>query len=122
MIGAAQGSRLASFRPLTGGDELMFTATLDTEVTRLFITNVSGGAAAFRLYHVVAGGTPAQANALFFDHVLAANDTFELLADAPNSGIQLKTDDMLYVRAAVGGTVAFNVYGVTASIAPGLNT
>lgn len=118
---AAQGSRLASLRPLTGGDELLFTATLDTEVTRLFVANVDPAASSMRLHHVVAGGSVSQDNALVFDLVVApASEPVQIFADTANAGIQLKAGDTLWVRSSTGGRLAFNLYGVTASIAPGV--
>lgn len=122
MIGAAQGSRLASVRPTNTADTLLFTATLDTEVTLAFITNVTAGALAFRLHHVVEGGSVSLDNALYYDHAIAANDTFKEFVASANAGIQLKTGDALWVRSSSANGIAFNVYGVTASIAPGLNT
>jgi hypothetical protein len=120
MIGAAQGSRIASLRPLSGSDELLFTATLDTEVTRIFVANVDPSTSNFRLHHVVAGGTITQENALFYDVLIApASAPLQVIADAANSGIQLKTGDTLWVRSSTGGRLSINVYGVTTSIAPG---
>lgn len=115
---AAQGSRLASVLPGTTADTLLFTATMDTEVTRIFVCNVSGGAAAADLYHVQAGATLSLADAIFFNKSVAAGDTLQVFADATNSGIQLKAGDELWC-AGPANALAFNVYGVTASIAPG---
>lgn len=115
----AQGERLASLRPLTGSDELLFTTTLDTEVTRLFITNVDASDADMRLHHVAAGDAVSQDNALYYDFTVATGTTLQIFADAPNSGIQLKEGDALWVRSSTGGRLAFNMYGVTASQYPG---
>ena len=118
-INAAQGSRLAASVPSTAAtDTLLFTATLDTEVTRVFVCNLTGSARTFRFFHVDVGGTPATTNALFYDRALGANDTFILFADAPNSGIQLRTGDMIYARPSVANDIGFHLYGVTADIAP----
>lgn len=121
-IEAAQGSRLASVLPTNTSDTTAFTATLDTEVTRMFVTNLTGGALTFRVHHVPSGQAVANQYALYYDHALAANDTFELFSDATNSGIQLKEGDFLSVRSSSGNGIAFNMYGVTASIAPGAGT
>lgn len=116
---AAQGSRLASVLPGDTADTLLFTATMDTEVTRLFVCNVSGGAATFDLYHVEAGDIVSAESALFFNQPVAIGETLQVFADAPNSGIQLKAGDELWGASSVGSALAFNLYGVTASIAPG---
>lgn len=118
----AQGSRLASLRPLSGDDEMLFEATLDTEATRIFVTNVGGAATDMRLHHVADGDNPDQENALFYDYSIDTGQTLQVFADALNSGIQMKEGESLWVRSGVGGNLTFNVYGVTASIAPGANT
>jgi hypothetical protein len=118
-IEAAQGSRLASVLPTDTSNTTAFTATLDTEVTRMFVTNLSAGALTFRVFHVPADVVLGNVHALYYDHALAANDTFELFSDATNSGVQLKEGDTIVVRSSSGNNIAFNLYGVTASIAPG---
>jgi hypothetical protein len=115
----AQGSRLFSSRPvLAATDTLAFTATLDTEITRIFVTNNTAVADTYRIHHVDAGGAPSLDNGLYYDQTLAGKTTATVFADAPNSGIKLAPGDMIYVRAATGGAIAFNAYGVTANIAP----
>lgn len=118
-INAAQGSRLASIRPAVTTDQLAFTATLDTEITRLLVCNNTAGAVAFRVYHVPAGGSPGLDNALYYDKTIAANDSFDFSIGAANAGIHLKTAEMLYVKTGTANALGFQVYGVTASIAPG---
>lgn len=117
-VDAAQGERFFSVIPDGTGDVLAFTATLDTEMTRLYVCNTSSGALTFRLHHVDAGGSVSLGNALFYDKSIPANDTEQVFADATNSGIQLKAGEMIYVRASSADLLAFNGYGVTASIAP----
>lgn len=119
-VEAAQGSRLFSNRPAGTGDTLAFTAVMDTEVTRMFICNTTALAAAFRVYHCLAGDAPGVNNALFYDKQVAANDTYLLASDATNSGIQLKVGDTIYIKSGTGGALGFQAYGVTASIAPGM--
>lgn len=118
-VEAGQGSRLASLCPGDTAANLAFTATLDTEITRLLVTNLTAGALTFRIWHVAAADSPTQPpeSALYYDHAVAANDTFELRSDATNSGIQLKVDDELWIRSSSASALAFNLYGVTASIA-----
>lgn len=122
MYGASsgQGSRVASLCPSGTSPVLAFTATMDTELTRLFATNVSGGAATLRVHHVVDGDVVANANALFYDYALAAGTTLQVFAEAINSGIQMKAGDELHVRSSVADAIAFNIYGVTASQAPAI--
>lgn len=121
MIDGAQGSRLNTvIRPATTGETVAFVATLDTEITRVFVCNNTAGAVAFRLYHVPEGGVAGLDNALYYDKAVAANDTFTLGGDTNNGGIQLKTGESIVVRTATSNALGFHLYGVTASIAPGV--
>jgi hypothetical protein len=114
----ASGTLLAAARPPTGSDTLLFEASLDTEVTQIFFCNITGSAATFRLHHVVAGGSVAQENALFYDKSIAANDTFRLVAEVENCGIKLAEGDALWVRSPTGGSITYSAYGITAHTAP----
>ena len=99
--------RLASLRPLTGGDELLFTATVAVAVREIFVTNVTGSTATdMRLHHVAVGGTVSQDNALYFDRPMADGETV-----AVRTNIKLAVGDTLWVRSATGGNISFNVYG-----------
>lgn len=114
----ASGARLAAARPLTGSDTLLFTASIDTEVTRLMLCNITTGAVLFRLHHVVAGGSVAQENALYYDKSLAANDTLAIVAEVENGGIKLAPGDALWVRSPTGGSITYTAYGITAHTSP----
>lgn len=117
-IDAAQGSRLFSVRPANTSDTDAFEATLQTELTKLFVCNNTGGALTFRLHHVLAGGSASLDNALYYDKSVAANDTLIFGGDTPNGGIHMAEGDKLVVRSSSGNGLAFNGYGVTATIAP----
>ena len=114
----ANGSRLASISPAATTNTLAFTATVDTEITRVFCTNRTGSAITVRLYHVTEGATLADTDALIYDTSIAANSYVDLQAQAPGSGLHLEPGDTLYVRASAV-SMNFNIYGVTANIAPG---
>ncbi len=117
MIDGAQGSRLASIQPAAATIESAFVATMDTEVGRIFVCNTSG-ATTFRIYHSPPGTVaPLAVEALYFDAAIGANETVDIVASSTNCGIQLKEGDILFVRSG-SGNVAFNIYGVTADIAP----
>jgi hypothetical protein len=119
-VEAAQGSRIALLRPANTNAALAFTTTMDTEVTRVFVCNSAASARSFRLYHVLAGASVGLDYALFYDKAVAANDTFEFYGLSTNGGIQLKEGDTLHVRSSNADDLTFHVYGVTASIAPGI--
>jgi hypothetical protein len=98
--------RIISFRPLTGGDELLFTATSSTIIRTMYVTNVSGTSTNARIYHVAKGSTPGQSNALYFDFPIA---TGAVLFVQP--AIQLAVGEAIWVRSSTGGNLAFNFYG-----------
>ncbi len=118
MIGAAEGSRLFASRPADTNDTTVFTATINTELTRLLICNNTGGAVTFRFYHVPEGGAAGLDNALWYDKSIAANDTFSFAGDTNNGGIHMEEGDFLVVRSSSGNALGFHGYGVGANIAP----
>jgi len=115
----AQGSRLAVSRPSGTSAVTAFTATLATEITRIFVCNTSGSSKTFRLFHGESGDTFDEENALFWDVSVGADTTYEVFADSPNSGLALREGDILGVRSSAANGLTFSIYGVTASIAPG---
>lgn len=114
----ASGSRLVSVSPAATTNTPVFTATLETEITRMLVANRNAGAAAIRVYHVRAGETLADSDALYYDVSVAANSFLDFATQAPGGGIHLEIGDTLHVRASTTG-VNFNIYGVSTSIAPG---
>ncbi|MEJ2116427.1 MAG: hypothetical protein P8Y36_00420 [Alphaproteobacteria bacterium] len=115
----AQGSRLAVVRPDSTSAVTAFTASLPTEVTRVFVCNTSGGARTFRMLHGESGDSFDEENALFWDVAVAANTTYEVFSDAPNAGVSMRESDIIGVRSDAADGLTFSIYGVTTSIAPG---
>lgn len=114
----AKGTLLGRDRPVNTTEVSIFTATLPTEVTKIFVTNTTGSAATFRIHHDVAGsGTYNQDNALYYDKNVPANDTVIIELAAPGAGIQLDPDDELIVRSGTGDALNFSAYGATADLA-----
>lgn len=113
----AQGSRLAVLRPADTNPATIFTASLNTEITKIFVANVTNGALTFRLFHGLAGDSYDQDNALYYDVSVAANTTMVLEGMTPNGGIMMQPDETLGVRSSSGDGLNFSVYGVTAPIA-----
>ena len=116
----AQGSRLAVIRPGNTTAATAFTASVNTEITRIFVCNTSGATRTFRIFHGASGDSFDEENALFWDVEVAADTTYEVFADSPNSGIMLSTGDIVGVRSDSADGLTFSIYGVTASIAPGV--
>lgn len=117
-IDAAQGSRLFSVRPADTAEATAFTASIQTELTKLFVCNNTAAPLAFRLWHVTNGDVSSLTNAIYYDKAVPANDTVIFGGDTPNGGIHLEEGDFLVVRSASANGLAFNGYGVTATIAP----
>lgn len=111
----ASGSRLAKVSPAATTNTLAFTATIDTEITRVFVANRTASAITFRLSHVVVGGTLADSDALYYDVSVAANTTLDIKSETQGGGIHLEPGDMLYVRASAVN-MNFQIYGVTSDI------
>jgi hypothetical protein len=113
----ALGSRLAVLRPTDTTAATIFTASLNTEITKIFVANVTSGALTFRLFHGASGDSYDQDNALYYDVNVAANATMVLEGMSPNCGIMMQPDEILGVRSSAGNGLNFSVYGVTAPIA-----
>lgn len=112
---SARGSQLAQVRPSGTSASAAFTATIPTEVTRIFITNTTGSAAAFSLYHDDDGTTFDQTTALFFGVSVTANTTTEFQCD-PGAGIQMRAGGALAVQTDTGSALTFSIYGITAEV------
>ncbi len=98
--------RIISFRPLSGSDELLITATSPIIIRTMFVTNVSASSTNVRIYHVSKGTSPSQANAIYFDFPIAVGVTLFV-----EPAIQMTVGDTIWVRASTGGNLTFNFYG-----------
>jgi len=112
---SAQGSQLAQVRPSGTSASAVFTATIPTEVTRVFISYTTGSAAAFSLYHDDDGTTYDQTTALFYGVSVAANTTTEFQCN-PGAGIQMRAGGALAVQTDTGNALTFSIYGITAEV------
>ena len=114
-----KGSKLAAVTPSGTTAVTAFPATLPTEITRIFVCNVSGSACTFRLFHGADGDSFDTSNALYYDAAVPAGTTVEIFADSTNCGITLEATDILGVRSDTADGLTFSIYGVTAEITPG---
>ena len=113
----AQGSRLVALRPADTNPATIFTSTLNTEITKIFVCNTSGSAITFRIFHGLAGDSYDQDNALYYDAAIAANETVVIEGMTPNGGIMMQPTEILGVQSSSADDIVFTVYGVTAPIA-----
>lgn len=113
----AQGALLGQLRPADTAQNLLFTAKMRTEISRLLICNNTAAGVTFRVFHRNPPTVAGLDNALFYDKVIAANDTFVLDANSLGSGIQMESDDELVVVSGTAGALTFSAYGITESLA-----
>lgn len=113
----ALGSRLAVLRPANTTAATIFTASLNTEITKIFVANVTAGTLTFRVFHGASGDSYDEDTALYYDVAIDANATVEIFADTPNGGIMMQEGEILGVRSSSGNGLNFSVYGVVAPIA-----
>tara|TARA_B100000989_G_C19359720_1_gene392713 strand:- start:50 stop:394 length:345 start_codon:yes stop_codon:yes gene_type:complete len=112
---SAQGSQLAQTRPSGTSAAAAFTATVPTEITRIFIANTTGSTAAFSIFHDDDGSTFDQTTALFSGVSINGNTTTEFSCN-PGAGIQMRPDGKLAVQTDTGSALTFSIYGITAQV------
>ncbi len=118
---SAQGSRLGLARPAVTTIVTLFTASIQTEITRIVVCHANPGGAAhtFSLYHAPNGIAFGQDNVLYAGFSINPGQTVDLIAGAPNAGIHMDIGDTFGIQTSAASELTFHVYGVTASIAPG---
>jgi len=113
MNGYAPGNLLAQSRLSDTNAATLYTATIKTEITRIIISNTTGSAATFRLFHDQGGSTYDESNALVYDFSIASGAFFDSLQSFnTGNGITLVPTDTLGIRSGTGNALTFNVYGV----------
>lgn len=113
----ALGSLLAQVRPTDTANLEAFQATLDTEVMLIIVTNTSGAAATFRIFHDDINTIFNESTALFWDTIAPSTEPFLFQARAEGSGIQLNKGAKLAVRSSVASAITFSFYGATERLA-----
>ncbi len=88
-----------------------FTATVQTEVTRITVANTGATARTFDVHHDVGGSTFTTANALYNGIAIPANTTMTLEAATIGSGFMFAATDSLGFDAS-GTDVTFSIYGI----------
>tara|TARA_Y100001937_G_scaffold63114_1_gene86616 strand:- start:44 stop:391 length:348 start_codon:yes stop_codon:yes gene_type:complete len=112
---AAEASQLAQVRPSDTNATLAFTATIKTEITALFITNTTGTAATYSVYHDDDGTTYDQSTALYYQVSLGANETKTFTGNL-GEGITLSAGGKLAVQSGTSSALTYTFYGITAQI------
>lgn len=114
----ASGTLLAQY---TAGDAAVnniYTAptNMRIEVTRVQVVNRDAGAQIFELYHNNAGGGFTNANMIAM-HSIPATDTWNLVTQGPNGGLQLERGATLGFQDPTSGDLTITVYGIAQNTA-----
>ena len=96
--------------------EAVYTAPVDTEITRIVIVNTSAGAATFRLHIDRTGGDIFNAtNAIAWDINVPLADRFVDVSD-PGSGYIVETGGVLAFQASAADALTLSIFGFTDNI------
>lgn len=95
----------------------LFTADIETELTRVVLCNTSGAARTFRIFHDDTGVAAfTAANALYWDRGLAIAETILIDAQSDDVGFQVARGGRVAFEASDTG-VTVSIYGITTDIA-----
>ena len=111
----ASGQLLAQSRPANTSTATAFTASVRTDLTQIIVSNTTGSAATFSIYHDDDGTTYDQTTALVYACSLAANTTFIIGSEGAGLGIQLSPGGSIGIQSGTSSACTFSVYGVTQS-------
>ena len=109
----ASGSLLARQRITSTSATLLFTASMDTEVTHVRIVNNTGTAVDTYLYHDDAGSGTYDATTVIDRQTVAANGAYGLQAAHANCGIAIKSGGRIAVKADGAPDITVSLYGIT---------
>jgi hypothetical protein len=107
------GSYLAQARPGVTSATTAITATMRTEIKKIVVCNVGGGAGAYSIYHDDDGTTYDQTTALFYSKSLAANTTDIINAEDYGGGISVSAGGAIGIQSATASAMTFTFYGTT---------
>lgn len=94
----------------------LFTATIETEITRVVLCNTSGAARAIRMHHDDTGSAAFTAsNAVLWDESLTAAQTKLFDSTSENVGFSLARGGRVAFEAD-GTGVTVTLYGVTSNV------
>lgn len=114
----AEGSLLAQTRPNNTTDNVAYTCgELPTEVMLIAVCNNTGAPVAARLFHADDAAAFSQANALWYDKNVPANETLYFQATCQGGGLHMKRNGTIGIRSATANALTFSIYGVTAQVA-----
>ena len=108
----APGYQVFQSLPSTVTDVTAFTAVVRTEITTLFMANVTATAATVRVYHDDDGSTMSTATALLYNVSIPANTTIVLEAAELYGGINISPSGTVGIGVGTASAINFTAYGV----------
>lgn len=112
----ASGQLLAQSRPSGTSAVTVFTGpAARTDLTQVIITNTTGSAATFSLYHDDDGTTYDQTTALVYACSISGNTTVIIGSEGAGLGIQLSPGGSIGIQSGTSNACTFSIYGVTQS-------
>ena len=105
------GTLLAQTRPANTTAATAYTASIQTEITRILVANTTVLAATFRLFHDDDGTTYDQTTALYYDESIAANTTKVINMEAQGCGLFVAKSGTIGVRTGTADALTFSLYG-----------
>lgn len=108
------GALLGQSRPANTTAATIYTASVRTEITAIYVCNTTGTAATYRIFHDDDGTTYDQTTALFYDVSLPANTTDIISLNAKGGGLTMSKDGTIGIRTGTNDALTFSVYGITA--------
>jgi hypothetical protein len=113
----APGSQLAQVQPANTTDVIVFTATLRTVITSIYVCNSSTATpATFRIYHDDDGTTMSTATALYYNAAAAAQTTVQIKAGEEVDGITVAAGGTIGFGVSLASAITITIYGATQHI------
>lgn len=94
-----------------------FTASLNTEITRIVVVNTGNSNITMRLFHNDTGTTYSNAYALYWDITIQGSETLVIEAPAAGSGIHVQRGGSIGIQFSDPNVANTSIYGVTETLA-----
>jgi hypothetical protein len=108
----APGYQVFQNRPSTVTDVVVFTATVRTEITTLFLANTTATAATVRVYHDDDGSTMSDDTILLPDVSVPPKTAIVLEAAELYGGINVSPGGTVGIGQGTASAINFTAYGV----------
>ena len=111
----APASQIAQVRigDSTNGPQLVYSANLHTEITRITVANTTSTTASFRLFHDDDGTVYSTTSALFYNKQVAPADSLEIAAPNIGSGYSVSRGGTIGAQVSATAALTITLYGIT---------